>query len=559
MSYYIIHMLNKIFSFLKKDLTQEFKQLKIRNDLVTLIVLDGFGIHPDPLGNSIIQAKTPFLDTIWSKGYSTLLHASGTHVGLPESEFGNSEVGHLNIGSGQVVYQSLPRINDAIKSGRFDKNPVLRKTLDEVKRRGTNFHLMGILSDGGVHGHINHLFALMEICKREGISPLIHVFLDGRDTNYHLGKLFLEQLLNKISELGVGRVASISGRWYAMDRDRKWERTEIAYNAITGNTDRTVSDPLGAVQASYEIGLNDETFYPVAVCDREGELIGPIGESDVVLFYNFREDRARQITKAFVLKNFSYFYTDQDVKNLYFVTMTGYEDGLPTKVVFPPKKIEESLARTISQRGLKQFHISETEKYMHVTYFLNGGIEDPHLGEDFFSVPSPNVPNYALTPRMSAQETTDELIERLEKNSQYKYSFVIINYANPDMLGHTGDLNATIQANEFIDSCVQRVVTETLRQNGCAIITADHGNCETMIDRDTGEVNTFHTGNPVPFIIVNNWNQITQKKNDLISKIGMGREAPVTGMLADIAPTMLAILGIEKPDSMSGLNLLKVL
>ncbi|MCA9375221.1 2,3-bisphosphoglycerate-independent phosphoglycerate mutase [Candidatus Dojkabacteria bacterium] len=552
-------MFNKIFSLFKIGLFKESEPLKIRKDLVTLIVLDGFGIYPDPLGNSIVQAKTPFLDTIWSKGHSTLLYASGTHVGLPEGEFGNSEVGHLNMGSGQVVYQSLPRINDAIKSGRFDKNPVLRKTFEEVKKRGTDLHLMGILSNGGVHGHINHLFALMEICKKEEISPMIHIFLDGRDTNYNLGKSFVEELLNKITELGIGRIASISGRWYAMDRDRKWDRTEVAYNAMVGNTDKVISDPLKAVQDAYDAGLNDETFYPVAVSDREGELIGPIREDDVVLFYNFREDRARQITKSFVLKNFSYFHTDQNVKNLYFVTMTGYEDGLPTKVIFPPKKIEESLARIISAKELNQFHISETEKYMHVTYFLNGGIEDPHPGEDFFNVPSPNVPNYADTPKMSAQETTDELVDRLKKNHQFKYSFAIINYANPDMLGHTGDLKSTIQANEFVDNCVERVVTETLNQGGCAIITADHGNCETMIDRDTGEVNTYHTGNPVPFIIVESLDQIRLKKNDSICKIGTGREAPVTGMLADVAPTILAILGIDKPESMSGLDLLKVL
>ncbi len=539
--------------------TDNITEGPIRKDLVTLIIMDGMGVHPDPLGNAVLQAKTPFLDLIWSKGRSTLLHASGIHVGLPELENGNSEVGHLNIGSGQVVYQSLPRINDAIKNGTFHENPVIREAIKVAKEKDSKFHLMGVLSDGGVHGHIQHLFALMQICKDYEIDPYIHVFLDGRDTGYKKGYSYVEQLKKRIKELGIGHISSVSGRYYAMDRDKRWERTQLAYDALRGFSETKSTDPLLSIREAYENGENDQIFRPVTIVDQEGVPIGPIEEHDVVVFYNFREDRARQLTKAFVIDDFANIIKEKPLRDIHFVTMTGYEDGLPAKVIFPPHKIEESLARSLSNKGLNQLHISETEKFMHVTYFFNGGIEEAHPGEDFFNIPSPRVADYAQTPEMSARIVRDEVVYRLTRNQQFDYSYVVVNFANPDMLGHTGDLHKTIEANQVIDAVVKDVVIATLAAGGCALVTADHGNCETMINRNDGTVNTYHTNNPVPFIIVDDISQTKQKPEDQIIRIGTGRDVPVSGLLADIAPTVLAILGLEKPDSMTGLNLLEVI
>lgn len=535
---------------------------EVRKDLVVLIIMDGLGIHPDPLGNAVLQARTPFLDVAWSKGFSTLIHASGVHVGLPELENGNSEVGHLNIGSGQVVYQSLPRINDAIKNGTFHENPIIAEAIKKVKSgsgTGSRMHLMGVLSDGGVHGHIEHLFALLQICKDFEIDPVVHVFLDGRDTGLTTGYGYVEKLLKKFKDLGIGRIGSVSGRFYAMDRDKRWERTQMAYDAIRGTSKKVATDPLDAIKKAYADGENDQIFTPLTIVDMEGNPLGAVQDGDVALFYNFREDRARQLTKAFVMEDFPNIEKEKELRDLMFVTMTGYEDGLPTKVVFPPKKIEESLARAISNKGLKQLHISETEKYMHVTYFFNGGIEEPHAGEDFFNIPSPRVFDYSETPEMSAGVIRDEVIYRINRNKDFDYSFIIMNFANPDMLGHTGNLEQTIKANEFIDECVRDVATATLKADGCAIIIADHGNCETMINREDGTINTYHTNNPVPFILLSRMSQITHQPGDNIMKLGTGRDVPVSGLLADVAPTVLSVLGIETPDSMTGLDLLGVM
>ncbi|WKZ30974.1 MAG: 2,3-bisphosphoglycerate-independent phosphoglycerate mutase [Candidatus Dojkabacteria bacterium] len=545
----------------KKEENLPTSALNIRKELVTLIILDGLGIHPDPLGNSVLQAKTPFLDTIWTKGHSTLLHASGVHVGLPELEPGNSEVGHLNIGSGQIVYQSLPRINDAISNGKFQENPELKAALDYAKENGVDFHMMGILSTGGVHGHIDHLFALLDICKREGINPYIHAFLDGRDTGLTDGYYFLSKLINRINEVGVGRLASLSGRFYAMDRDKRWDRTEMAYDAMLGHGRRIATDPFQIVQEAYKNDENDQIFVPTTLVDKEGEPIGAIKDRDVLLFYNFREDRARQITKAFVIDeaNFDGFKRKVFHKDLYYLAMTGYGDGLDNHVIFPPKKIEASLARVIANQGWNQFHISETEKFMHVTYFLNGGIEEPHPGEEFFSVPSPKVFDYSQTPEMSAAITRDELVKRINNNAENRYAFTVINIVNPDMLGHTGNLQAAVTGNQFVDDCVRDIVTATVKHNGAAIIIADHGNCETMIDRETGKIDTYHNINPVPFILVDNEEQLLAGVNETPIRLGEGRDVPTSGLLADVAPTILAILGVEPPEEMTGLNLMNVL
>ncbi len=556
-----------MFSFLKNFITIEDdnsspknKPNKLKTPLVMLIVLDGYGIHPDPEGNAVLQSKTPFLDTVWTKGLTTMLHASGTHVGLPPEEHGNSEVGHLNLGSGRVVFQSLPRINEAIRTGNFFKLPELVKAFEEVKKRGSKMHLMGILSAGGVHGHIEHLFALLEMSKTYKVDPYIHVFLDGRDTGLTDGYFYLSKLKQKIKELGVGKIASISGRFYAMDRDNRWERTQLAYNAMVGRGKRTATDVFAIIQEAYNNGENDQIFIPTTMLDDQGKPIGPIEDNDVAIFYNFREDRARQITKAFVLPNseFDHFPRYHNPETLYFVTMMSYEEGLPVHVVFPTEKVSDGLAFLIAKAGLKQMHISESEKHMHVTYFFNGGVEKPHVGEDFFNIPSPKVFDYSETPPMSAQIIRDEVMYRLDRYDQYKYSFILINFANPDMLGHTGVLDSAIKGVEFVDNMLKDIVTKVVSLGGAVIITADHGNCETMIDRVTKKINTYHTSNPVPFILVNSLAQCKAQPNEKLIKIGTEKTA-VTGMLADVAPTILGILGLEPSENMTGINLLDVL
>lgn len=526
---------------------------------VALIILDGLGVHQDRRGNAVLQSKTPFLDTLWTNCKTTLLHASGVHVGLPELEPGNSEVGHLNIGSGQVVYQSLPMISDSIRSGKFRENPKLLEAFKVSKERGSSLHLMGVLSNGGVHGHIEHLYALLDICKEQGVSPYIHCYMDGRDTGLTEGKKFMTELLERLSTLGLGRIASIGGRLYGMDRDKRWERTQAAYDSMVGVSKSRGMDPIAVIQNAYDNDENDQIMTPTTIVDQNGEPVGSIEDNDVIIFWNFREDRARQITKAFVIEDFAYIKKEKPVRNLHFVTMTGYEDGLPAQVVFPPKKIEQSLARVISDTGRKQLHISETEKYMHVTYFLNGGYEEPHEGEDFFNIPSPRVFDYAQTPEMSSEIIRDEIMYRLERHEQFNYSFIAVNFANPDMLGHTGNLEACIEAVEFVDKTIKDVIVKTLELKGAVVVIADHGNCETEIDRDTGAINTYHTNNPVPMIIATDVSQCTLADGKKAVKLGTGHDIPVSGMLADVAPTILALMGIEAPESMTGLNLLEVL
>ncbi|MBI2356917.1 2,3-bisphosphoglycerate-independent phosphoglycerate mutase [Candidatus Dojkabacteria bacterium] len=531
----------------------------VKKDLVVLMILDGFGVHPDKLGNAVLQAKTPFLDTAWTYGRSTLIHASGTHVGLPQDEAGNSEVGHINMGAGQVVYQSLPRINDAIQTGDLHENPVIKEMFDEVKRRGSKLHFFGILSAGGVHGHIEHLFYLIDLAKNEGISPNIHAILDGRDTGMTDGYFYVSKLMQKMKETGVGKLASVMGRLYGMDRDNRWERTQRAYNAMVGLGERKSKDPYILLQESYKQGENDQIVIPTTMIDDKGNPVAPIADNDVVLFYNFREDRARQITKVFIKEGFDKFPKVNEPKNLYFATMTGYAEDLNTHVVFPPKKVTETLAATLSENRMNQLHISETEKFMHVTYFFNGGIEKPHPGEDFFNIPSPKVFDYSTVPKMSAEIVKDEVLYRLDNLNKKKYSFILINFANPDMLGHTGNLEATIVANEFIDKCAKDIAFKVLEKNGALIMLADHGNCETMIDRVTKRVDTAHTNNPVPFIVLSDIKELTQADPNRLIKIGTGDNANVTGILADVAPTVLNILGVEQPQTMTGIDILSVI
>ena len=529
------------------------------NRLVTLVVLDGFGVHPDSLGNAVLASKTPFLDTAWTYGKSTLIHASGTHVGLPSEVAGNSEVGHLNLGAGQVVYQSLPRINEAIARRELEENSVVAGMFDHIQKNGSRLHLVGVLSAAGVHGHIKHLFSILELCLAKGIDPFIHVILDGRDTAPNDGYWYLTKLKKKMEELGIGHIASMMGRYYGMDRDSRWERTKLAYDSMVGLSSSRFVDPIKAIQDSYSQGITDQFFVPSVAVDSAGRLVGKVENSDAVLFWNFREDRARQLTKAFVLEEWNNFVRRDFPENAYFVTMTGYEEGLPAKVIFPPNKVKLSLSEYLSTNGIKQLHVSETEKHMHVTYFFNGGIEQAHVGEDFFNIPSPRVNDYSIIPAMSAELIRDETVKRIKENSKFNYGFILLNFANPDMLGHTGNFRSTIRGNEITDSCTADIAKATLDMGGAVIITADHGNCETMINRITKEVDIAHTNNPVPFTILESKDQIVGKDGRSLVKIGTGESAKTTGILADVAPTVLGTMGVDLPDIMTGMDLNRVI
>lgn len=547
------------FSKKEKKSTKSGRQAISGKRPVVLVIMDGLGLSDQVDGNAVRMAKTPFLDTVWTKAQKTKLHASGVHVGLPELEPGNSEVGHLNIGAGRVVYQSLPRINDSIRNGTFYKNPVLSEAFETVKARGTNLHLIGILSNGGVHGHIEHLKALLEISKQHDVDPYLHCFLDGRDTGLTAGKAFLNEIMSKCGELGVGRIASVGGRYYGMDRDKRWDRTQVAYDSIVGIAENTTTDPISYVQVAYDNDENDQIMTPVTVVDDIGAPVGAVQSGDVVVFYNFREDRARQLTKAFVVENFEYIEQVPGLDNLHFVTMTGYEDGLDTKVIFAPEKIPDGLAKVLEQNRVKQLHISETEKYMHVSYFFNGGIEAPHNGEDLFNIPSPKVFDYSETPQMSAQIITDEIVYRLKRHEKFQYGFMVANLANPDMLGHTGNIGKAIEAVEFTDKCVATITEKTLEIGGVVILIADHGNCEKMINPSDGSINTYHTNNPVPMIVISDSTQTQLEAGERLVRIGDGVDVHTTGMLADVAPTVLGIMGLDIPDSMTGINLMDVM
>lgn len=535
------------------------KNLSIQGkEFVTLIILDGFGIHPDSEGNGVLGAKTPFLDTAWSRGRSTLIHASGTYVGLPGEEDGNSEVGHLNLGAGQVVYQTLPRINDAISSHELDKNGVLSETFKHVRKNNSNLHFVGVLSPAGVHGHMKHLFSLMELAKANGINPYIHVMLDGRDTPPKDGFLYLNKLNEKIAELGVGRIASMQGRFYGMDRDNRWERIKLAYDAMVGLSKESFQDPIVAIQQAYARNETDQFFVPRTRVDTSNNPIGPIRSNDAVVFWNFREDRARELTKVFVLKEFPHFVRRDFPENVYFATMTGYEEGVPAHVIFPPQKIKKSLASYLAENDMNQLHVSETEKNMHVTYFFNGGIEAPHKGERVINIPSPKVDNYAMVPAMSAEIIRDEVVANIMRVKENGFKFILLNFANPDMLGHTGDYRAVIQGNEIVDGLCSQICRATLDMGGAAVITADHGNCETMVNRVTKEIDIAHTNNPVPLIVLEDGSALSQSNGNIL-RIGTGQNAKPTGLLADVAPTCIGLLGLDVPDNMTGVDLRTVL
>ena len=530
-----------------------------------LVVLDGWGISQNKKGNAIAQAKTPAIEKLnrfWPRFY---LKASGLAVGLPWKQPGNSEVGHLNLGAGKIIYQNLPRINLAIKNKSFFKNKALLNAMDFAKKNNSCLHLMGLVSSGGVHSDIEHLYALLKMAKENKVKNLfIHIFTDGRDTSPKDGINFVKNLEEKINEFGIGKIATITGRYWAMDRNKNWDRTKKAYQCITEGIGKKYDNPIKAIEESYKKNITDEFIEPIVIETKNKKQkiknnidlkinteqnTGLITDNDAVIFFNFRNDRARQLTQAFILENFKGFKRKKFLKNLCFATMTEYEKNLPVSVALSPQKIDCPLACVLSKENKKQLHIAETEKYAHITYFFNGGRENPFIGEDRILIPSPSVSNYEETPGMSAHEITEKLIEEIEKD---KYDFIIVNYANPDMIGHTGNFKAAIQAIEIVDQCLGRLVGAVLKNNGGLIITADHGNAEEMINPQTGEILTEHTKNPVPIWYVNNGN----KKENLNNEIPQLKISTI-GILSDIAPTILEIMKIKKPAEMTGKSLLK--
>ena len=495
----------------------------------TLIIMDGFGLANASDDNAVSLAQTPVLDRLFREYANTTLSASGLDVGLPDGQMGNSEVGHTNIGGGRVVFQDLPRISRAIDDGSFFKNEAYDKAMDNCLKNGSSLHLYGLLSDGGVHSHIQHLFALLQMAKDKGLEKVyVHCFLDGRDVSPTSGKGFVQELCDKCAEIGVGKIATVMGRYYAMDRDKRWERVQMAYDAMVYGEGIHNADPVDAVAKSYANGVTDEFVEPV-VCDSEGT----IGDNDSVIFFNFRPDRAREITRAIVDPEFDGF--QREFFPTTYVCNTEYDASMPNVLVaWPRVAVKNGLGEYLSSMGMTQLRIAETEKYAHVTFFFNGGVEKQYPGEDRVLVPSPKVATYDLQPEMSAFEVCDKCVERIESGA---YDVIILNFANCDMVGHTGVLEAAVKAVETVDTCVGKVVEATLKMGGIAMITADHGNAEDMKQED-GSPMTAHTTNPVPFILC-----------------GAGSELR-TGRLADIAPTILDVLGLACPPEMDGRTLI---
>lgn len=507
------------------------------NKVTALIILDGWGNGDDYEGNAIKRAKTPNFDLLIKRYPNTVLETSGNAVGLPKGQMGNSEVGHLNIGAGRIVYQDFTRITKAIEDDELKNNIVINNAIEYAKKNNSTLHLIGLLSDGGVHSHNSHLYSLMECAKNKGIQKLeIHCITDGRDVGPTSSINYIKQLQKKIKQIGIGHIASIMGRYYAMDRNKQWDRVEKAYNTLVNGNGEIFDNPIDAIKSSYFDSVTDEFIHPLLIKSDTDEL-GLIKDNDSIIFYNFRPDRARQLTRAFVEDDFNNFKRNKC--NVKFVCMTLYDKDIKNvEIAFEPHFVKNTLGEYFSELGLKQLRAAETEKYAHVTYFFNGEIEEPFKNEVRKLIPSPEVATYDLKPEMHAFELKDLIMEELEKDI---YQVMIINFANPDMVGHTGDVEAAIKAVEAVDKCLGEIVNCIIRMNGAAIITADHGNCEEMMDKSTLSKITAHTTNKVPFIVVQN------KKNIKLKE----------GILADVAPTMLDIMNIEKPKEMTGNSLIE--
>lgn len=499
---------------------------------VLLMILDGWGIAPADKTNAAAMAKTPNLDSYFANYPHTTLEASGKAVGLPAGQIGNSEVGHLNIGAGRIIYQSLTRIDKAIEDGDLYKNKELSRVMDETKQAGKALHLLGLLSDGGVHSHIEHLLALICMAKVKGLTDVyVHAFLDGRDVGSKTALGYIHELEDGMAQIGVGKIATVSGRYYAMDRDKRWERVERAYKALVLGEGGKAASAAAGVEASYAAGVTDEFVEPFTVDGVDGKITA----GDGVIFFNFRPDRAREITRALHDEDFPYFARPEGVRPVNYVCMTQYDATITAPVAFPPEEIKDTLGEVLAQHGLHQLRIAETEKYAHVTFFFNGGVEAPNANEERILIPSPKVSTYDLQPEMSAEEVTQALLAELDKD---KFDAIILNFANPDMVGHTGVLSAAITAMEKVDDCAGRIVRKVLSLGGSVCITADHGNLEKMAESD-GSPNTAHTTNPVPFILV------SKEQYKLHN-----------GILADIAPTLLQLLNIKQPAAMTGKTLI---
>lgn len=501
---------------------------------VMLVIMDGWGLRQMETGNAILLGKTPNYDR-WSRTLErSVLDASEEAVGLVPGQMGNSEVGHLNLGAGRVVYQDISRINIAIREGTLARTTGLQAALQHAKKNNSNLHLIGLLSDGGVHSHIDHLVALLKICRDEGVNPVIHVITDGRDTPTESGIGFVEQLETAISKLNTGRIATVSGRYYAMDRDKRWERTQKAYDAMVKREGRLAASAPEAVRNSYAESVTDEFIIPVVIGEDDSLAVK---DEDAMVFFNFRADRMRQIASAFAAPGFDAFPVSVHPGEV--VTFTEYVEGLKAHILFEKDLLKNVLAEVISDAGMKQYHSAETEKYPHVTFFFNGRREEPYPGEDRHMAPSPKVATYDLKPEMSAYELTEAALERILSHDD---DFILINFANPDMVGHTGSLEAAIRAVEVVDECTNRLVEAINAKGGVALVTADHGNCERMIELSTGELHTYHTTNPVAFFAIGPGYFLMRPR----------------GKLADVAPTVLDLLGLPQPAEMTGTSLIEL-
>ena len=503
-----------------------------------LMILDGYGLNDKCEANAVCEGKTPVMDQLMSQCPFVKGNASGMAVGLPEGQMGNSEVGHLNMGAGRIVYQELTRITKEIQDGDFFKNEALLAAVKNAKENNSALHFMGLLSDGGVHSHITHLFGLLELAKREGLEKVyVHCFLDGRDTPPASGKGYIEELQAKMKEIGVGEIATVSGRYYAMDRDNRWDRVELAFKAMINGEGVKGTDAAEAVQASYDAEKTDEFVLPTVI-EKEGKPVATVQDKDSVVFFNFRPDRAREITRAFCDDDFKGFSREKKL-DVTFVCFTDYDETIGNKLVaFVKQEIKNTFGEYLAAHNMTQARIAETKKYAHVTFFFNGGVEEPNKGEDRILVKSPKVATYDLKPEMSAYEVCDKLVDAIKSD---KYDVIIINFANPDMVGHTGVEAAAIKAVEVVDECVGRAVDALKEVDGQMFICADHGNCEQLVDYETGEPFTAHTTNPVPFILVNADPSYTLREN---------------GCLADIIPTLIELMGMEQPAEMTGKSLL---
>lgn len=517
---------------------------------MVLVVLDGWGEWDNPQGNPIPLSNLPTIDKMNRYYPKTLLQASGMSVGLPWGIYGNSEVGHQTMGTGQIIYQFLPVITAAIESGKFFENEVLLEAVEWTKKHNSNLHFLGMISNGAVHSHIDHLSALLEFANEQQLENVfIHGITDGRDTAPKAAIEFIQKIQSKSKHMGVGKLASLIGRYFTMDRNKNWDRIEKGFRLMTEGEGIKATDPIRAVEEQYKENTTDEYMKPIVITDQSGQPVGNIKENDAVIFFNFRKDRARQITQAFEQPDFDRFKEAQKVNNVFFSCFSEYEKDLCKNIVFPTQEITTRLGQIFEEGDLSQLRIAETEKFAHVTYFFNGGAEKPYKGEDRIPVLSKSVASYAEAPEMSALEVTDKLVDAIKKKD---YDFILVNYANPDMVGHTGDINAAVKALETTDTCLERLITTVLEKDGCLLVTADHGNVEEMTNMRTGERDTEHSTNPVPCWLITASNH----RDEPLQEVKL---PPVEGMLVDLPPTILELMDLQKDPEMTGQSLLDVL